>query len=109
MSDYTLRPAGAPRLVTWVRRLAFQAVDAADLMGRAAWRATVEVTYSSDDLTHAASIAYYALLSFLPFLLLGFAVSTSLFRLSRAGSRFIHIEGRPCTTPPRDLSPLLAD
>ena len=36
-------------------------------------------------------------------------VSTSLFRLSRAGSRFIHIEGRPCTTPPRDMSPLLAD
>ena len=43
-------------------------------MGRAAWRATVEVTYSSDDLTHAASIAYYALLSFLPFLLLAFSV-----------------------------------
>ncbi len=43
-------------------------------MGRAAKRALVEVAYSSDDLTHAASIAYYALLSFLPFLLLAFSV-----------------------------------
>ena len=34
-------------------------------------------------------------------------VSTSLFRLSRAGARYIHIEGRPCTTPPRDVSSLL--
>jgi len=43
-------------------------------MGRAAWRGVVEVAYSSDDLTHAASIAYYALLSFLPFLLVAFSV-----------------------------------
>jgi len=43
-------------------------------MGRAARRALIEVAYSSDDLTHAASIAYYALLSFLPFLLLAFSV-----------------------------------
>ena len=35
-------------------------------------------------------------------------VSTSLFRRSRVGARYIHIEGRPCTTPPRDLSGLLA-
>ena len=34
-------------------------------------------------------------------------VSTSLFRLSTAGARYIHVEGRPCTTPPRDLSTLL--
>ena len=34
-------------------------------------------------------------------------VSTSLFRLARTGARYIHIEGRPCTTPPRDLSALL--
>ena len=40
----------------------------------AAKRALIEVAYTSDDLTHAASIAYYALLSFLPFLLLAFAV-----------------------------------
>ena len=43
-------------------------------MGLAAWRGVVEVAYSSDDLTHAASIAYYALLSFLPFLLIAFSV-----------------------------------
>src|SRR5688572_21937319 len=37
--------------------------------GRAAWRALVELV-NSNDLTHAAAIAYYALLSFFPFLLL---------------------------------------
>jgi membrane protein len=37
--------------------------------GLAAWRALVEMV-NSNDLTHAASIAYYALLSFFPFLLL---------------------------------------
>ena len=43
-------------------------------MGRAAWRGVVEVAFGSDDLTHAAAIAYYALLSFLPFLLLSMSV-----------------------------------
>lgn len=57
-----------------VRLLGRQAADGASLMGRAAKRALIEVAYSSDDLTHAASIAYYALLSFLPFLLLAFSV-----------------------------------
>jgi membrane protein len=37
--------------------------------GLAAWRGLVELT-NSNDLTHAASIAYYALLSLFPFLLL---------------------------------------
>jgi membrane protein len=37
--------------------------------GLAAWRGVVELV-NSNDLTHAASIAYYALLSFFPFLLL---------------------------------------
>src|SRR3989442_14423477 len=37
--------------------------------GLAAWRALVELV-NSNDLTHAAAIAYYALLSFFPFLLL---------------------------------------
>ena len=51
----------------------------ADALGRARqvglltlnslWRGVVGV-YNSDDLTHAASIAYYALLSLFPFLLL---------------------------------------
>jgi membrane protein len=37
--------------------------------GHAAWRALVKLV-NSNDLTHAAAIAYYALLSFFPFLLL---------------------------------------
>ena len=65
---------GAPDLIGRGRRLVDQARDGAVLMGRAAWRGVVEVAYSSDDLTHAASIAYYALLSFLPFLLLSLSV-----------------------------------
>ena len=39
------------------------------LMGLAAWRGVGEL-YNSEGLTHAASIAYYALLSLFPFLLL---------------------------------------
>lgn len=39
------------------------------LTGRAAWRGLLELV-NSNDLTHAASIAYYALLSLFPFLLL---------------------------------------
>jgi membrane protein len=39
------------------------------LSGMAAWRGLVELV-NSNDLTHAASIAYYALLSLFPFLLL---------------------------------------
>lgn len=57
-----------------IRRLVWQATDGATLMGGAAWRGVVEVAYSSDDLTHAAAIAYYGLLSFLPFLLIAFSV-----------------------------------
>jgi membrane protein len=61
-----------------LRRLLVQARDGFGLMGRAAWRAVVEVFDRSDDLTHAAAIAYYALLSFLPFLLLSMSVFGSL-------------------------------
>jgi membrane protein len=43
------------------------------LIGRAAWRGVGEL-YNSDGLTHAASIAYYALLSLFPFLLLMLSV-----------------------------------
>lgn len=63
-----------PDVAEWVGgravRLWRQALDGALLMARAAWRGVVEVAFNSDDLTHAASIAYYALLSFFPFLLL---------------------------------------
>src|SRR5262249_52462064 len=34
-------------------------------------------------------------------------VSSSLFRFGPVGRRYIHVEGRPCTTPPRDLTGLL--
>jgi len=43
------------------------------LMARAAWGGVVGL-YSGDDMTHAAAIAYYALLSFLPFLMLALSV-----------------------------------
>jgi membrane protein len=65
-----------------LRRLAGQFRDGAVLMGRAAWRGVHEVAFGSDDLTHAAAIAYYALLSFLPFLLLSGSV-LSVFATSR--------------------------
>jgi membrane protein len=47
------------------------------LSGIAAWRALVELV-NSNDVTHAASIAYYALLSFLPVLLLVFSLLGSI-------------------------------
>jgi membrane protein len=50
------KPAGAVRLI-----------------GLAAWRGVGEL-YNSEGLTHAASIAYYALLSLFPLMLLGLAV-----------------------------------
>ena len=47
------------------------------LSGRAGWRALVEIV-NGNDLTHAASIAYYSLLSFFPFLLLVFSLLGSI-------------------------------
>lgn len=47
------------------------------LSGLAAWRGVVGLV-NSNDLTHAASIAYYALLSFFPFLLLVFSLLGSI-------------------------------
>lgn len=43
------------------------------LLGRSFWRGSVGF-YNSDDLTYAASIAYYGLLSLFPFCLLAFAI-----------------------------------
>jgi membrane protein len=48
-------------------------IGALRLIGLAAWRGVAEL-YNSEGLTHAASIAYYALLSLFPFLLLVFSV-----------------------------------
>jgi len=47
------------------------------LTGRAAWRGLIELV-NSNDLTHAASIAYYALLSLFPFLLLVISILGSI-------------------------------
>jgi membrane protein len=47
--------------------------DIARLTGQSFWRGFVGF-YNSDDLTYAASIAYYALLSLFPFFLLAFAL-----------------------------------
>jgi membrane protein len=47
------------------------------LLARSAWRGVTEL-YNGDGLTHAASIAYYALLSLFPFLLLMLSVLGSI-------------------------------
>jgi membrane protein len=47
--------------------------DVARLTGHSAWRGFIGF-YNSDNLTYAASIAYYALLSLFPFFLLAFAL-----------------------------------
>jgi membrane protein len=47
------------------------------LSGVAAWRALLELV-NGNDVTHAAAIAYYALLSFFPFLLLVFSLLGSI-------------------------------
>lgn len=69
-----MRSVAASRSLPW-RRWAWSFADRvrqiAALSARALWRAIVGV-YNGDDLTHAASIAYYSLLSLLPFLLLIF-------------------------------------
>jgi membrane protein len=72
-------------LLERLRRLMHQVLDGVSMMGRAAGSAVLEVFDRSDDLTHAAAIAYYALLSFLPFLLLSMSVFGSL-----AAGQFAH-------------------
>jgi membrane protein len=47
-----------------------------DLVGLALWRGSCEF-YNSDDLTYAASVAYYGLLSLFPFCLLIFSILAS--------------------------------
>jgi membrane protein len=56
-----------------LRRLAFRVAAWFDMVGRAIWRGSVNF-YRSDDLTHAAAVAYYALLSVFPFFLLLFSI-----------------------------------
>ncbi|HUR34767.1 MAG TPA: YihY/virulence factor BrkB family protein [Vicinamibacterales bacterium] len=59
--------------MTTLRSASRTARDIARLTGEALWRGLLGF-YRSDNLTYAASIAYYALLSIFPFALLGFAV-----------------------------------
>src|SRR6185503_13963437 len=53
----------------WAGALAGRGRRIGSLSAQAAWRGFTSL-YNSDDLTHSASIAYYALLSLFPFLLL---------------------------------------
>jgi membrane protein len=58
---------------TIVTTIARRAREAAQLTGASAWRGLVGF-YESDNLTYAASIAYYALLSLFPVFLLAFSL-----------------------------------
>jgi membrane protein len=58
------------------------------LIARSAWRGVGEL-YDSDGLTHAASIAYYALLSLFPFLLLTLSVLGSVTADATARDRVV--------------------
>ena len=64
--DHTPRP---PRAASKLRRTFLRIRNEIRLTGLAIWRGVVGV-YNSDDLTFAASIAYYSLLSLFPFFLL---------------------------------------
>jgi len=59
--------------VTGSHTMARRAWKLAVVTGRSAWYGVVGF-YDSDDLTHAASIAYYSLLSLFPFFLIAFSL-----------------------------------
>jgi membrane protein len=61
----------------WLPAAAVRARTILVLTGHSLWKAVVGIA-NSDDLTHAASIAYYALLSLFPFLLLVLSVVGSI-------------------------------
>ena len=56
-----------------IRAIGQKAREIARLTGQSFWRGFIGF-YNSDNLTYAASIAYYALLSLFPFFLLAFAL-----------------------------------
>jgi membrane protein len=62
-----------PRVRTGARRAWIRAAAGFGLVGRALGRGSINF-YNSDDLTYAASVAYYALLSVFPFFLLLFSI-----------------------------------
>lgn len=104
MIDALTSPIGVNRLTRRAWRLVEQARDGAILMGRAAWRAVHEVAFGSDDLTHAAAIAYYALLSFLPFLLLSMSVLGAFARSPEARTDVVEFVLRYFPAPPDFLA-----
>jgi len=65
------RPRPAFRRIA--RAIAAEVRTTAVLSARAVWRGGIEF-YNSDDLTYAASVSYYALLSLFPFFLIVFAI-----------------------------------
>jgi YihY family inner membrane protein len=69
-ADASAAPGYAQR---WIRAATSRARQVALLTAHSLWRGVVGM-YQGDDLTHAASIAYYALLSLFPFLLLVISV-----------------------------------
>jgi membrane protein len=75
--DVTVVPdelgSAGPALQEWAADHLTRTLRSLRLMSLAAWRGVGEL-YNSDGLTHAASIAYYALLSLFPFLLLVLSV-----------------------------------
>ena len=74
VSSSGVTPASADgALQAWVRDHLTRTLRSLRLMALAAWRGVGEL-YNSDGLTHAASIAYYALLSLFPFLLLALSI-----------------------------------
>jgi membrane protein len=68
--------AQPPRGATRLRRALARARAEVQLTGLAIWRGVTGI-YNSDDLTFAASIAYYSLLSLFPFLLLALSIIAS--------------------------------
>lgn len=73
MSGHATRGARQAHRHPYPQRILARAQSEIRLTGLAIWRGLTGV-YSSDDLTFAASIAYYSLLSLFPFFLLAFAV-----------------------------------
>ena len=76
MSGQSTRGRQTPPLPSFLRRAASRAHAELRLTGLAIWRGAGGI-YSSDDLTFASSIAYYALLSLFPFFLLAFSILAS--------------------------------
>jgi membrane protein len=71
------RPSAVSSTRRWPRRLLARSRRAANLAWRAAGRGVIEF-YNSSNLTFAASIAYYTLLSIFPFLLLVLSILSRL-------------------------------